>query len=78
MSHIPVKNTDNWYRNSETGSVLCSDSDTYQKYMAAYKSDKQKQEDFNTLQNEVSELKTDVSDIKSLLLTLVQSKENKL
>ena len=53
MSHIPVKNKDNWYRNSETGSVLCSDSDTYQKYMAAYKSDKQKQEDFNTLQNEV-------------------------
>jgi hypothetical protein len=46
--------------------------------MAAYKSDKQKQEDFNTLQNEVSELKSDVSDIKSLLLTLVQSKENKL
>ena len=78
MSHIPVKNADNWYRNSETGSVLCADSDSYQKYMAAHKSDKQKQKDFNTLQNEVSELKSDVSDIKSLLLTLVQSKENKL
>ncbi len=78
MSHIPVKNKDNWYRNSETGSVLCSDSDTYQKYMTAHKADKKKQEDFNTLQNEVSELKSDVGDIKSLLLTLVQSKENKL
>ncbi|AOO15366.1 hypothetical protein W1080910_093 [Cyanophage S-RIM12 isolate W1_08_0910] len=78
MSHIPVKNKDNWYRNSETGSVLCSDSDTYQKYMTAYKADKQKEEDFTTLQNEVSELKSDLGDIKSLLLTLVQSKENKL
>ena len=42
MSHIPVKNKDNWYRNSETGSVLYSDSDTYQKYIHAYKEDTQK------------------------------------
>ncbi|ADO99686.1 hypothetical protein Syn33_097 [Prochlorococcus phage Syn33] len=46
--------------------------------MTAYKADKQKEKDFTTLQNEVSELKSDLGDIKSLLLTLVQSKENKL
>ena len=38
---------------------------------------KRKNDEFETLQKEVSELKSDMSDIKSLLLTLVQSKQRK-
>ena len=40
--------------------------------MAAHKAEQVKKREFTTLQNEVSELKSDMSEIKSLLLTLVQ------
>ena len=41
--------------------------------MAAHRAEEVKKKEFTTLQNEVSELKSDMSDIKSLLLTLVQN-----
>lgn len=74
MARLPVKDKDHWFRDTDSGSVQCCDSSTYHKYMSAYKAEQKKQEKFDTLQNEVSELKSELSDIKSLLLTLVQSK----
>ena len=71
----PVKDKKDWYRNSETGSIQCSDTSEYKKYMAAHKAELNKKQEFITLQKEVSELKSDMSDIKSLLLTLVQKQE---
>ncbi|MGYP002012536319 len=41
--------------------------------MRNYRARKQKDRDFDTLQNEVSELKSELGDIKSLLLTLVKN-----
>ena len=69
---IPIKDKVNWLRDSNTGSVQCADQSVYQKYMAAHKAEQVKKREFTTLQNEVSELKSDMSEIKSLLLTLVQ------
>ena len=43
--------------------------------MAAHRAKLKKDSDFDALQNEVSELKSDMSDIKSLLLTLVQNQK---
>jgi hypothetical protein len=43
--------------------------------MKAHAAEKRAKDDFNTLQNEVSELKSDMSEIKSLLLTLVQKSD---
>ena len=41
--------------------------------MRSYRARKRKDRDFDTLQNEVSELKSELGDIKSLLLTLVKN-----
>tara|TARA_B100001057_G_scaffold332681_1_gene333120 strand:- start:21809 stop:22033 length:225 start_codon:yes stop_codon:yes gene_type:complete len=71
----PVKGQENWFRDSQSGSFNCADEDTYQKYMIAHSASKRTKEDFTTLQNEVSELKSDMSEIKSLLLTLVQKSD---
>lgn len=71
----PVKGHDNWFRDSQTGSFNCADEDTYVKYMKSHAAKAKAKEDFNTLQNEVSELKSDMSEIKSLLLTLVQKSD---
>ena len=68
----PVKDHQNWFRDSKSGSFNCADESTYQKYMKAYQAEKKAKQDFSTLQNEVNGLKSDMSEIKSLLLTLVQ------
>ena len=70
---IPIKDKANWFRDSNAGSVQCADQYVYHKYMAAHRAEEVKKKEFTTLQNEVSELKSDMSDIKSLLLTLVQN-----
>jgi len=44
--------------------------------MASYRSAEKKEQEFQTLQNEVSELKSELGDIKSLLLTLVQNQNH--
>ena len=68
----PVKDHQNWFRDSQSGSFDCADESTYEKYMKAYQAEKKAKEDFSTLQKEVDGLKSDMSEIKSLLLTLVQ------
>ena len=70
---VPVKDKSNWFRDSNGGSIQCADQTVYQKYMRAHNAEELKKQEFNTLQNEVSELKSDMSEIKSLLLTLVQN-----
>ena len=70
---VPVKDKSNWFRDSNGGSIQCAYQTVYQKYMRAHKAEELKKQEFNTLQNEVSELKSDMSEIKSLLLTLVQN-----
>ncbi|BCV00540.1 MAG: hypothetical protein CM15mV36_0300 [Caudoviricetes sp.] len=68
----PVKGQENWFRDSQSGSFDCADEDTYTKYMKAHAAEKKAEGRFSTLQNEVDGLKSDMSEIKSLLLTLVQ------
>jgi len=67
----PVKDHSGWYRDIN-GAISCADSSTYEKYMKGYRADQEKEKQMETLQTEVSELKSDMSEIKSLLLTLVQ------
>ena len=68
----PVKDHQNWFRDSQSGSFDCADESTYDKYMKAYQAEKKAKQDFSALQNEVNGFKSDMSEIKSLLLTLVQ------
>lgn len=73
MNDIPVKGNENWFRDPNSGSLQCADKSAYESYMAAYKAEQKQREDFSSLQNEVSVLKSEMGDIKSLLLTLVQN-----
>ena len=73
MSQIPVQDAEKWFRDSRTGSLTCADQDTYNKYMAARKSEEVKKQKFEALQNDVSLLKSDMSEIKSLLQKLANN-----
>ena len=73
MSQIPVQDAEKWFRDSRSGSLSCADQDTYNKYMAARKSEDVKKQKFEALQNDVSLLKSDMSEIKSLLKKLANN-----
>lgn len=75
MDKLPVKNNDGWYRNTQSGSFDNADTARYEKYMAAYRAKQKEEEEKKALQNDVSQLKSEMSEIKSLLLTLVQNQK---
>ena len=72
---VAVEDCEGWYKDDITGAIQCADTKKYNDYMRNYRARKQKDRDFDTLQNEVSELKSELGDIKSLLLTLVKNQK---
>ena len=66
---VPVKDHAGWFRDSG-GAIQCADTSTYAKYMKGYRAEQEKRKEFVALQNDVSALKSDMSEIKTLLLTL--------
>tara|TARA_B100002019_G_scaffold70136_2_gene60359 strand:+ start:3412 stop:3642 length:231 start_codon:yes stop_codon:yes gene_type:complete len=75
MMKLPIKDNEGWQKDLESGAIDLSHSASYKKYMAAHKAEKDEKEKMEALQNDVSNLKSDMSEIKSLLLTLVQDQK---
>ena len=74
---IPVEGHDGWYRDPSSNAIVNANQSDYDKYMASYNRRRQKDKtDKETLQKEVSQLKSEMGDIKALLLTLVQNQKN--
>jgi hypothetical protein len=69
---IPVEGKDGWFRDPYSNAIVNCNKTQYDEYMAAYRKRQRKDEKFESLQNEVSELKSDLSEIKSLLKSLVK------
>ena len=69
---IPVENREGWFRDPESHAVVNCNKSQYEQYMASYNKREQKEKSFNTLQNDVELLKSDISDMKSMLLQLVE------
>ena len=72
---IPVENREGWFRDPESHAVVNCNKSQYEQYMASYNKREQKEKSFNTLQNDVELLKSDISDMKSMLLQLVEKKD---
>ena len=58
----------------QSNAIVYKDQDEYAKYMQSY-NERQRKKKVTSLQDEVNELKSDVSDIKKLLIDFI--KENK-
>ena len=69
---IPVEGKEGLYRDPASNAIIKGNQDEYDKYMASYNKRQKEEIDKKALQKEVSDLKSEMSDIKSLLLTLVQ------
>jgi len=73
---IPVDGHDGWYRDPSSNAIVNANQSDYDKYMASYNRRQKDKTDKETLQKEVSQLKSEMGDIKALLLTLVQNQKN--
>mgnify|MGYP001160942064 FL=1 len=72
---IPVENREGWFRDPDSHAVVNCNKSQYEQYMASYNKREQKEKSFNTLQNDVELLKSDISDMKSMLLKLVEKND---
>ncbi len=72
---IPVENREGWFRDPESHAIVNCNKSQYDQYMASYNKRQKKDDDFNSLQTDVDLLKSDISDMKSML-TLLLEKEN--
>lgn len=71
----PIKNNTGWMRESTSGAFEFTDNNEYGEYMKKYNSRQKQAQTQKALQEDVSALKSEMSEIKSLLLTLVQTQK---
>ena len=69
---IPVENRDGWFRDPESNAVVNCNKTQYEQYMASYNKREKKEKQFTSLQTDVDALKSDISDMKNMLLKLVE------
>ena len=72
---IPVDGKEGLFRDPSSNAIINANVDEYDKYMASYNKRQKEEIEKRALQNEVSALKSEMSDIKALLLTLVQNQK---
>tara|TARA_B100002019_G_scaffold90443_2_gene78156 strand:- start:2035 stop:2244 length:210 start_codon:yes stop_codon:yes gene_type:complete len=66
MKHIKVKNENHLYRDSDTGAIINTDRSSFEKY-------KRSKLKFQSMEQELDHLKSEISEIKSLLKEIVKS-----
>ena len=69
---IPVTDREGWFRDPDSHAIVNCNKSQYDQYMASFNKREKKEKSFNTLQNDVDALKSDISDMKSMLLKLVE------
>ena len=72
---IPVENREGWFRDPESHAIVNCNKSQYEQYMASYNKREKKEKQFTSLQTDVDALKSDISDMKSMLLQLVEKKD---
>jgi hypothetical protein len=72
---IPVEGDERLYRDKNSNAIILNDDAAYDKYMQSYNSRQRSKEKLSSLQTEIDGLKSDMSQIKDLLLQIV-NKEN--
>jgi len=71
MEYAKVKDKDYLYRDMESNGIMNTDYENYKKYMDSYKQKLSESKKIKELQNEVSSIKEDLGEIKSLLRSIV-------
>ena len=71
MNYIKVKDKDYLLRDIESNGIINSDDIGYQAYVENYKRTYNESKRINTLENDVSSIRSDLDEIKNLLRNFV-------
>ena len=69
MNHLKVKDNDHLYRDVNTGAIINTDRSSFEKY-------KKSRQKFQNMEHELDYVKSEISEIKSLLKQIVKSNDN--
>ena len=69
MNHLKVKDNDHLYRDINTGAIINTDRSSFEKY-------KKSKQRFQNMEQELDFVKSEISEIKSLLKQIVKSDAN--
>ena len=73
---VPVDGKEGWFRDPDTNAIVNCNMTQYDQYMESYNKRNKRNKAFDTLQNDVDELKSDISAIKELLRLAIGDKNN--
>tara|TARA_B100000963_G_scaffold185551_2_gene161310 strand:- start:3113 stop:3328 length:216 start_codon:yes stop_codon:yes gene_type:complete len=69
MNHLKVKDNDHLYRDVNTGAIINTDRSSFEKY-------KRSKLKFQNMEQELDQIKCEMSEIKSLLKQIVKSNDS--
>ena len=72
---IPVENREGWFRDPDSNAIVNCNKSAYDQYMASFNKRERKEKQFTSLQTDVDGLKSDISDMKSMLTQLLEKKD---
>ena len=72
---IPVTDREGWFRDPDSNAIVNCNKSQYDQYMASYNKREKKERQFTSLQTDVDALKSDISDMKSMLTQLLEKKD---
>lgn len=70
MSYIKVENKDHLYRNKENNSIVNMDYESYKLYEEMYRKKYKENKRIESLENDINNIKSDLSEIKGMLRNL--------
>lgn len=73
MNYIKVKDKNNLEREVGSNGIVNTDNENYQKYLETYRQKYQERKRLESLENQVQDMRADLSDIKNLLLKIVEN-----
>ena len=74
MAHYKVEGHGHLYRDSDTNAVVNKNNTAYNEYIARRNSQSSDKDRIQDVEKELTELKSDIDEIKSLLKTFIQNK----
>ena len=69
MNHLKVKDNDHLYRDVNTGAIINTDRSSFEKY-------KKSRQKFQSMEQELDYVKSEISEIKLLLKEIVKSNDS--
>jgi hypothetical protein len=73
MDYIKVKDKEHLFRDVNSNGIVNTDEDAYKTYIENYRRQKNSMKKIDELEIQISEIKTDLKDIKHLILKMLNS-----